>query len=290
MLQKLWMVSSLSVLLLQSSCGPKNDVVDLDNIKWSDEKAELYPSSSLAIEGEASGNKPYLLSFALTDKDGQPIDAKTKGLEISYNRPPSGKTTLSFQNDLSVRVESTSDVCNGDYILVVKAKLGQASSSRPLPFKVVGGRSNCQMALNKPNEFVKQGTIGNRIGRDMGAFDLVGGTRVWSHKKTYNQDLQDLTLNTDSYLSQKIGSQTGAKFVKTNSNFDTITYEKARTDFAQLVPTDSTGKVTQGDVYIVSTPRNNQALYVIKILVVDVGTKSKNNGHITFAYKKLSPQ
>jgi nitrogen fixation protein FixH len=293
-------LSSLGLLVLQASCGDKNvtENVNMDTVEWvgkhEDNIGVLHRGSALKIAGDIQGNKPYVVSFSLADARDQPIDAKSKGLEIVYKRPPSGKTSLSLQDDLSAGIQATDRVCNGEYILNVHAENGPAKVKKPLRFVVRDG-SDGPECKTKPRVVVetKTGRIENVQGKknQLGSFNLETGESV-SSKTGSGRDLIDLTLVGKAF-SHKLGSMNHAEFVHYgNRQINTLTFAEAQAAFRSSVPQKTTDILYAGNVILIYLPRTN-SLYALRVLNVEQGTfrtgHKVNDGFIGFEYRRLTP-
>ncbi len=285
--RKLLSLSSLSLLLLHVSCGPKDEIedVNMSNLDWVDGNT-LNPNSKLTVKGDIEGNKPFAVSFALTNPEGKIIGQNIDGLKVVSQHPPSGKTNLSLVDDMKTELHAGSDVCNGSYVLHVIAKSGKAEVKKPLPFTVVNGKdpSECKKANL---EEIKFGHVGNLLGKDPSGYNLEEGHSV--RKDEENRDVHDITTTHD--FSSALGSATKAKFVLAplGTDFYNMDYASANKIYESRLKLDETPRLHTNDIVLVYLERTN-SLFILKISVnpnEHIDPTSQNKGILRFAYRKL---
>lgn len=291
-LKHLLTFAGLGLALLQVSCGPKDgaDDVNMSNVEW-DEGSVLSPNGFLAVKGDVESKNPFTVSFSLKDSKGA-IQEDNSRLYVTKNNFPSGKKTLSLNNDMATRVNAGGRACNGTYELVITATSGKANKTQSLKFEVQNGLDpqHCVQQNGQHLQQVSTGAIGNRQGRDRSGFDLVEGHAV--DPNSSKRDLQDLTQHGKDIFSKRFGSNTGVQFVENaNVNFDTATVENAVAAFATGNKTSETGVLTPGAVLVLWIPRAN-AHYLIKIKNISdnesLDKRSKNKGLVRFEYRKVT--
>lgn len=298
--KKLLTLTSLSLLLMQVSCGNKDaEDVNIKNFEWTettDGKAILYPSSSLALKGDIEGNKPFVVSFAITDSSGKEIKQDSQRLYITHTPPQSGKKSLSLADDMRPAVNAGSLVCNGFYTVNIIAKTGQASVSKPQHFEVRNGldASKCANKQSNNNSF-KTAKISNRWGPDPSAFDLVEGHNL-GHDVSLDsrKDLADLTLQANAKrFKRTLGSKNGSLFVQTANLRADSTDADIQSAYASGFQKVETDVLNAGDFVIVKTPRDFNSLYFIRIIYARQDEPSDKpgkhrTGAIKFEYRKIS--
>lgn len=301
LLKKLFTVSSLSLLLMQVGCGDKNAAEDV-NIKsfdWAektDGKAILYKGSALSLTGDVEGNKPFVISFSITDSHGKEIKQDSTMLHVTHTPPQSGKKSLSLQDDMNPKVVAGYEVCNGQYTVNIIATSGQAVVKKPQHFEVRGGRdaSFCQTKTGGGSGVsFTAAKISNRWGPDSSAFDLKAGANVGADQADTNKDLADLTLKSEMFHFRKtLGSKNGSKFVQVSLPRDASDAD-IQAAFANGMQRDETAILNSGDTVIVKSPRDFHSLYFLKIISAREDEASSNpgkhrTGAVRFEYRKVS--
>ncbi len=299
LLRSILSVAILSTGLLQYGCGNKDKAEDVNVTKlaWEDDNAILRKESSLKVKGSVDGNKPFTVTFSITDEDSKTeVPQSPQTLSVTHQSPPSGKTSLSLAGDMNTRVNAGSEVCNGNYTLNVIANAGGANVSKPLHFKVEGGRdctkTKAQNPNSKPAQGIRHGVVYNTQASSeyKGAFDLVNGVNIANDSSNRDEDKKDLKdHSTIMAFNTKLGTGNGAKFAHTqNLYFDSATLEEAQRSFNNNAQRPETEALSSGDIYVVQlNDQRSNAFYILNIAEVRRNTPGKNDGRIVFNYRKL---
>lgn len=286
----------MGMILIQVGCGKSDsknpDDVNIKDLTWVGKNDVLRPVSSIAVQGEVFGNREFVVTFKITDSSGKELSLTDQTLQVSSQKPPSGKTSLKLHDDMDVLVEAGQNVCNGDYTLHVRVRGGNADVTKPLNFKVVDGldASRCQKPTVATE--VKRGALYNVQGRDKGAFDLIEGKGVGQREDNSKKDLLDLTVMGRNFR-MTLGSGNGAMFVMDNGlDFNSLTFEQANNAFQNGTKKSETSILKINDIVLVKLPqfRDQNSVYVLKITNVNQtggSSSSTNKGVIEFIYKKL---
>ncbi len=287
----------LSTGLMHVACGKKDkaEEVNISNLELDSDKPELHRGSALGIKGKVEGNTPYVMSFSITDSEGNDVPFSDSNLKVEYKRPPSGRTHLTLQEHMQPRLVAGDEVCNGKYAVNVTAKVGKAVASKPLYFEVKDGlpadAPQCvRKKNNKKAELIsRQGTIHNLIGTKPGAFDLEKGENVAQGASDETKDLIDMTAETSTKMSLKFKSLNGARFAHTvGLDYMTASHADAEQQTQVHALHQTTESLKQDDVYVVKmSEARGGAYYLLRITKAQQNNKKRNDGYINFEYRKL---
>lgn len=231
------------------------------------------------------------ISAKILDSDGATVAAEK--IKVTKNTP-SAKSKFDLTTDLSMKIVSTAEACNGTYTLEISAAAGSATTTKTATFTIVNGK-DC-------NAIIPTGTPITEVTLEAGAngnstlgssIDLDGGT-VWKMTEAANNVSKiDICYAHTASGDDKVGSANWAKlsdytFAKNwatppdckmhavTMTADAYTAVDTKEEITALW-SESTAvtslKVVDGDIFIVKTTENVLAL--VKITSQTAGETGK---------------
>lgn len=204
-------------------------------------------------------------------------------IKVTSTIPNSNSVYWDLSADSNTFLLVDSLACEGKYELQISATAGADQSTLYIPFTIING-VGCKESADFT--YFTNGSLYNRMGPELGAFDLIAGVNV----RTANSevaDLQDASI-VGQGQSGEIESGNGSVFVRMNSlDYSTVSLLKVISIFQSETPTARITSVKVSDIICVKLRTQN--LYtVLKITGIDpnFGSSTGNNkGVIRFDWK-----